>query len=482
VRHRDPIVAAFARVVARDPSRPLLLARRRHADAAEIDRLARLARAALDGAAVAPGQLVGLLAANGSGFVAALVACLSTGRTPVLLEQREPEASTRRATDELGVETLLHVERAWPRAVADFRVERRGTSPGEAPAGIVDGGRIVKLTSGSAGACRGVVVSSEALIADDEALRSTMQVDERDRLLAAVPFAHSYGLSSLVLPALVHGIALVVPEGAGPFDTLEAARSCGATVLPTTPPWISAMVRLAEPPPLPSTLRRVIAAGSVLLPRTALEFRQRFGRPVHVFYGASECGGIAYDREGDAAERGTAGEPIEGVRVEIEPLEGETGSITGRIAVASPAVAERYLGLGHEDLAGGRFVSRDVGRLVGRELRLTGRIEDLVDLPGGLVNRRDVELAIAELEQVEDVVIYEPEPAPRATSVGVAVVACAPGSLTSERVLAWSRRRLGADHAPRGVILVRRLPRTTRGKIDLAWVARLGSRTPSTHA
>ena len=39
-----------------------------------------------------------------------------------------------------------------------------------------------------------------------------------------------------------------------------------------------------------------IAAGAPLPPETAARFRRRYGFPVHVFYGASEAGGITYDR------------------------------------------------------------------------------------------------------------------------------------------------------------------------------------------
>ena len=76
----------------------------------------------------------------------------------------------------------------------------------------------------------------------------------------------------------------------------------------------------------------MLTAGAPLRAVTAGRFRETFGLPVHVFYGASECGGICYDREGTAAERGTVGAPVEGVRVELEPP-------GGILTVRSPAVA-----------------------------------------------------------------------------------------------------------------------------------------------
>jgi len=47
-----------------------------------------------------------------------------------------------------------------------------------------------------------------------------------------------------------------------------------------------------------------------------------------------------------------------------------------------------------------------------------------------------------------------------------AVIACEPGRLSMDQVLAWSRERLAPYKVPRSVILVPELPRTPRGKLD----------------
>ena len=141
------------------------------------------------------------------------------------------------------------------------------------------------------------------MMADDEALTRTMGIRPDDRLLASVPFSHSYGLSSLVVPAIVRGTQLVVVDTPGSFTSLEAILATGATVFPTVPAFLSGLLRMAEAPTDLGTLRLLISAGAKLLPETAVRFRERYGRPVHVFYGASECGGITYDAEGSAAER-----------------------------------------------------------------------------------------------------------------------------------------------------------------------------------
>ena len=195
---------------------------------------------------------------------------------------------------------------------------------------------VVKLTSGSTGAPRGVVMRAEHVLADEAALFATMGLRDDDRLLGAVPFSHSYGFTTLALSALVRGLTLVIPADRGPFSLLSAARDLGATVFPTVPAYIQALLRLSPPPDWPASIRLVISAGALLPRATAAQFRQTYGQPVHVFYGSSECGGICYDREGGAAERGTVGTPVNGVRVSVRPVE-QIAAGEGLVVVESPA-------------------------------------------------------------------------------------------------------------------------------------------------
>ena len=87
---------------------------------------------------------------------------------------------------------------------------------------------------------------TDALLADEEALASTMGLHGGDRLWSAVPFSHSYGFTTLALSAIVRGLTLVVPGDLEPFSSLGAARKLGVTVFPTVPAYIQALLRLPD--------------------------------------------------------------------------------------------------------------------------------------------------------------------------------------------------------------------------------------------
>jgi acyl-CoA synthetase (AMP-forming)/AMP-acid ligase II len=478
----DPILRAFERLVRREPLAPLVVSPARRATVGEVGALARAAACRLAERPCPPGTLVGLAAANGPGFLASLLALRRAGLAALLLDVRTPAAEASRVLAALGAPFLLRCPTGWPRDPSGWSlVEAPAGGAAAVPTALPAATAVVKLTSGSTGAPRGIATAAEALLADDAALTATMGLRPDDRLLTVIPLSHSYGLSSLALPALTRGAVLAIPQEDGLYDPLAAAARTGATFFPTVPAHLDALVRMSEPPPWPAALRLVITAGAPLGAVTAARFREIFGLPVHVFYGSSECGGICYDREGGAAERGTVGSPVDGVRVTLAPCDGpaaDGGEGEGIVTVESAAVASGYVPDADERLAGGRFRAGDLGVWRGGELALQGRLDDLVNVKGKKVNPREVEAVIARLPGVEEAAVLG-VPAPgRSGETLRAVVACRPGSLTAETVAAWCRVHLSAHKVPRSILLVPALPRNERGKLDRCALRALAADLP----
>ena len=471
---QDPILRAFERIVRHDPLAPLVASAERRATTGDVDALARAAGTVLGDGALAPGTIVGLAAANGPGFLASVVALRRAGLAVLLLDARTPDSEALRILGSLGAPALLRCPGGWPGGPRDWtltRLEAAAAAPPAAPA--PPGTGFVKLTSGSTGTPRGIATTCEALMADDAALATSMGLRGAGRFLATVPLSHSYGLSSLAVPALVRGTLLAVPEEAGVYDPFVTAARLEATFYPAVPAYLDALVRMSDPPPRPDCLRLVITAGAPLAAATSARFRERFGAPVHVFYGSSECGGICYDREGGAAERGTVGAPVEGVRITLEPMdEGPCGG--GRVVVESPAVSAGYLPEPDERLMDGRFKAGDLAVWQAGELALRGRVDDLVNIKGKKVNPREVEAILAELPGVDEAVVLG-VPVEGRGEILRAVVACRAGNLTTSEVVAWCRGHLSAHKVPRSVILLEALPRNARGKLDRAALLALGT-------
>lgn len=488
----DPILDAFEHQVRRRAAETLVASPRCRASVGDVDALARgLAERLAAEPGLVPGTPVAFAVCDGAAFLASFLATRRRGLVPVLLDRRAPSPERNRTVRELGCDWLLSCSAAWPDGPGDWSLtpvapREAGLGPPEASperARLAPDVAVVKLSSGSTGRPRGIVTPADALVADDAALARTMGLTPGERIVCAVPMSHSYGLSSVAMPALMRGSPVVLADpDSGPFGILRAARELEATFLPGVPAFLGALVRTERPPRLADSLRLIISAGAPLSPGTAARFRRVYGRPIRVFYGASETGGICFDREGGAGERGSVGEPVEGVRLELAspepdgPIEaGEGPEGAGVVTVQSPSVATRYWPEPHPRLADGRFRSSDLARWEAGELVLLGRTDDLINVRGKKVNPREVEDTLAALPGVREVVAVGTECAARGETVLRVVVAGEPGRVSQSAVLGWCRGRLAEHKVPRSVVLVERIPRTPRGKVDREALERMAA-------
>lgn len=466
--HSSAIVSAFSRIAAARRHDALLISPARRASFDDIERLSVAIADRITAAALPRGFPVAFSAHNGPAFLAGVLALRRSGHVPLLLDPFAPTVDRDRAATAVGAAAIVSCANGWPESALELEISRFGhvrdiSLPSEVAA--------VKLTSGSTGTARGVVMTEAQLLSDEAALARTMGIGVDDRLLCTLPLSHSYGFTTFALAALVRGVSLVLPADQGPFAPLSAARELGATVFPTVPTYLQALLRMSQPPAWPASIRLVISAGAVLPAQTAAEFRQAFGLPVHVFYGSSECGGICYDRDGGAAERGTVGAPVDGVEIE---LASSADDHAGLVTVRSAAAGTSYWPQPDERLQDGRFETMDLAAWQDGELRLKGRADFVINLHGKKVDPSEVERVIAEMPGVDEAVVLAVA-APDGGDIVRAVVATTSGDLTYARVAAWCRDRLAQHKVPRSIILVDEIPRTNRGKIDRMALVKLNS-------
>ena len=163
---------------------------------------------------------------------------------------------------------------------------------------------LLKLTSGTTAAPRAIRFRSHQLLADCNQICDTMDISDDDLNFGVIPVSHSYGFSNLLTPLIARGVPMVVSRDRTPRAVLADLARTGATVFPGTPAFYQAFCDIGDVPPLPK-LRLCISAGAPLSSAVAKKFFEKFKQPIHSFYGASECGGICYDRHGTTFEDGS---------------------------------------------------------------------------------------------------------------------------------------------------------------------------------
>lgn len=335
-----------------------------------------------------------------------------------------------------------------------FGIGRRPNVPADA--------RLVKLTSGSTAAPKGIVTTEANLVADCTNICATMGIGPGDTNLGAIPFSHSYGFSNLVMPLLVQGTPIVVSNDYLPQSLVDLANAHRCTVAPLIPMVFEHLTTAAHG--TFDSVRTFISAGAPLPPSTSRKFRDRFGDDIHSFYGCSECGGITYDRHGAAVERGTVGAALEGVTLTAGAK---------RLSVRSGSVAAGYLldASTFEPFHSGAFVTDDLVEDRDGEIALIGRASDLINTAGKKVNPREVEAVLLQIDGVSEARVYGEPAGARGEVVAAAIVATP--DVTRELVREFCRARLSLHKVPRIVKLIDAMPVDERGKVKRAALAAL---------
>jgi long-chain acyl-CoA synthetase len=409
--------------------------------------------AELSGAGFRAGDRIGIQLPNSVDFIAAFAAISNLDLVAFPIDRDAPDTEVGTILSHFGVRGLIYrSDRESSRAAISVR------HVAHSPALLRDA-RLVKLTSGSTGKPKGIVTSEANLAADCINICATMGITPDDLNLGAIPFSHSYGFSNLVMPLLLQGTPIVVSNDYLPQSILALCNEYGCTVVPAIPMVFEHLAALDRNDGEFRSVRTFLSAGAPLTGGTSKRFRERFGIPIHTFYGCSECGGITYDREGAAVERGIAGHAMENVTLTLDPA-------TSRLTIRSAAVALGYL---HDaenfvPFEPSTFTSDDLAEVADSgEVSLIGRLGDLINTAGKKVNPREVEHVLLQMEGVRQAKVYG-EPAGARGEVVAAAVVASP-DVTREQIRAFCRARLSLHKVPRIVKLIERIPVDERGKV-----------------
>jgi acyl-coenzyme A synthetase/AMP-(fatty) acid ligase len=189
--------------------------------------------------------------------------------------------------------------------------------------------------------------------------------------------------------------------------------------------------------------------------------------PIHSFYGASECGGICYDRDGTNELEGFVGPSIEGVKLKIIDPTASASQIT----VRSAAVGDDYFPEADEAKLGrGCFVPDDLLNETERGFRIVGRVSDVINVAGKKVNPAEVEAHLLRISGVREAVVFGRVSALRNEEVVACVVASS--GLSEADLLESCRSRLSSWQVPKRIFIVDEIPVNERGKISRRELAR----------
>jgi long-chain acyl-CoA synthetase len=425
----------------------------------ELDGLASGFARSLSDQGVKEGDRVAIVLPIRPEFVIALLGVLKLGATAAPLNYLLKAEELHKLIDDLK-----------PRAVVDqVKTEAavwRTAAEAAAPA-------LILYTSGSTGTPKGAVFSHSALtFANRSWGEPVMALSPDDRVLAALPLAHSLGLNGGLLAPLLSGATVVLVERFTPEAVFDAIHRHRVTIFPAV---ATAFRRLLNSPDFPradfSSLRVAVSGAAPCPWELAVEWREKTATRIVRGYGMTELfRPISYFADEPTDIPDAVGKPVPGVEIRIV----ENGAMprcdaAGELLIRSPAAMDGYLGDIEETrtvLADGWFKTGDLADISSEGyVRIVGRKRERILRGGYSIFPQEVEAVLLSHPAVAEAAVVG-IPSPELGEEIAAFVALKPAaSAAAEELLEHCKKRLARFKYPRQVRILNELPKGPTGKI-----------------
>ena len=408
-----------------------------------------------------PGSVIAVQIGNHEDWPSILLACLRRHLVVLPLEQSMNDQQRDVALEVCKASAVVSAVPGNSPKIARLRTADGTVDWDQQPS-------LLKLTSGTTAAPRAIRFRSHQVLADCIQICDTMGITDVDLNFGVIPISHSYGFSNLLTPLIARGVPMVVSRDRTPRAILSDLAHSNATVFPGMPVFYQAFCEMEYAPVLPK-LRLCISAGAPLPRAVSKKFREKFNLTIHSFYGASECGGICYDRETANEGEGFVGQRMKGVGVELlNPT-----APASPIQVRSAAVGDGYFPEPDEEkLGGGIFVPDDLLARDEAGFKIVGRISDVINVAGKKVNPAEVEAHLLRFSGVRQAVVFGLTAGAGLRNEEVAACVVVSPQVSESDLLRFCRAALSAWQVPKRIFVVDAIPMNERGKISRRDLAR----------
>ena len=350
------------------------------------------------------------------------------------------------------------------------------SEPDKLPPGLrPDDMSVLMFTSGTTGEPKGVMHTSNSLIACCKALSGRFGLDSSDVLLVASPVGHMTGYAAIVLLSVYLGGTMILQ------DIWEAKRGVGlmaregVTYTAASTPFLSDICDVLKAgAPQPKSLRSFLCGGapipSVLIDRAADELDLK----VCSLWGMTEVLSGTLTEPARAAEKSasTDGRSLEGMKVRIVDSEGRPlpAGESGRLLVRGAQMFKGYYKRPELPTfdSEGWFDSGDLAYMdKDGYIRISGRVKDILIRGGENVPVVEIENLLYKHPAVSAVAVVG-FPDSRLGERGCAFIVPRDGSkIDLAAVQAYlGEARMAKQFWPERVEVVAELPRTASGKIQ----------------
>jgi long-chain acyl-CoA synthetase len=337
---------------------------------------------------------------------------------------------------------------------------------------------VLQYTGGTTGVPKAVVLSHHNLYANARQISLWFTKAElgAERIVAILPFTHSFGMTAVMNFALSLGGEMILLPRFEMRELLGAIERRRATMIMGVPSLFHA---IDEYPKLSrydlSSLKIGVSGGDTLPVAVQQRFEELTGCPLTDGYGLSECSPVVAcgnPLEG-LARPGSCGLPLPGTVVEIISIEDGVSVLppgtVGEICVTGPQVMSGYWQRPEEtaaSLRNGRLHTGDVGRMdENGYLYFVDRLKEMIVVHGYKVYPRAVEEVLRAHPMVIEAAVIGIPDAIRGHAPKAFVVLRRGGDVTAEALQKHVAEHLAPTSVPREIVFRSSLPKSTMGKV-----------------
>jgi acyl-[acyl-carrier-protein]-phospholipid O-acyltransferase/long-chain-fatty-acid--[acyl-carrier-protein] ligase len=312
------------------------------------------------------GGAVGLMLPNANAAAVGVLALMSAGRVPAMINFTAGGANILAACKAAKVDTIVTARSFVEKGKLDALVAQlanevkivyledvrttvgrldklRGLLAAKKPlvARHADDPAAILFTSGSEGVPKGVVLSHRNMLANAAQAAARIDFGRADKVFNVLPVFHSFGLTiGLILP-LVSGVRIYLYPSPLHYRTVpELVYGVNATVLFGTDTFLTGYARAAHPYDFRS-LRYILAGAEPVKESTRRIYMEKFGLRILEGYGVTETAPVLAINTPMFNRFGTVGRLMPGMEARLEPVPGVAEG--GRLWVKGPNVMLGYL-------------------------------------------------------------------------------------------------------------------------------------------
>ena len=336
---------------------------------------------------------------------------------------------------------------------------------------------LLQYTGGTTGFPKGVMLTHKNLISNTSMCNAWIYKCEKGKeaILAVLPFFHVYGMTTVLVLAVMQAYKMIILPKFDPETTLKTIHKQRPTLFPGAPTIYIGLLNHKNLSKYDLSSIKSCMSGSAPLPvEIQDQFEKVTGGKLVEGYGLTETSPVTHanffwDRP---RVRGSIGVPWPDTEAAI--LSAETGEALppgemGEIGIKGPQVMKGYWNRPDDTentFKNGWFLTGDLGYMdESGYFFVVDRKKDMIIAGGYNIYPREIEEVLYEHEAVQEVVVAGVPDPYRGETVKAYIVLKEGANVSEKELNEFARKHLAAYKAPRLYEFRSELPKTAIGKI-----------------